>query len=302
MILAYMVKKLPTHATMRKMTHIGLDSIGVVIFCIGSVWTPKQVFYLFYAPLKIVLTSVRNSILPSFAPKLIDAFSCHGRTKRSPPAFVMFEQWIFRIMGIHDRWKKNHTRELFFHLFSVIGHVDQHLRGSMSMPYKLDFLLFGRFPDKINILYQVIGQIKNCKVPIISPVWIIKVVASTVFVTSGVSKPHVVPLIDKLNYGRKFFSNDPAVGRCKKSMLKVHYFCIGLCMMSSDPKKRLGMSISRFRWVTLVVHTLFFDHLLKVSVIVFILAGFVNVNASVDLVEKWRLSWIKLGIINEALL
>lgn len=128
----------------------------------------------------------------------------------------------------------------------MIGHVDQHLRGSMSMPDKLDLLLIGRFPDKVNGVYQIIGQIKNCEFPIISPVWIIKVVGPTVFVTSRVSKPHVVPLIDKLNYGRGFFPNDPAVGRCKESMLKVDYFCIGLRMMSFDPKKRISMSISRF--------------------------------------------------------
>ena len=53
-----------------------------------------------------------------------------------------------------------------------------------------------------------------------------------VFVTSQIPKPHVVPLIDKLNYGRVLFPYDPdadqAVGRCKESMLKVDYFCIGL--------------------------------------------------------------------------
>jgi hypothetical protein len=64
-------------------------------------------------------------------------------------------------------------------------------------------------------------------------------------------------------------------------------------MMSFDPKKGVGMSISRLSWVTLVFHTLFFDHLLKLFVVIWISASFVNVNTSVDLVVKWRFSWIK---------
>lgn len=82
-------------------------------------------------------------------------------------------------------------------------------------------------------------------------------------------------------------------------MLKVHHFCIGLGMMSFDPKKGLGMSISRFSWVTLVFHTLFFDHLLKVFVVIWISASFVNINTSVDIVEKWRFS--RIITLNEAL-
>jgi hypothetical protein len=115
----------------------------------------------------------------------------------------------------------------------------------MSMPNKLDLLLTGLFPDVINRVHQIIGQVKNCELPIVSPVWIIIIVVSTVFVASRVSKPHVVTLIYKLDYGRNFFPNDPAVGRCKESMLKISHFCIGLRMMSFDPKKGVGMSISR---------------------------------------------------------
>lgn len=147
-------------------------------------------------------------------------------------------------MGEYDRRKKNHTGEFFLHLFSVKGHVDQHLSGSMSMPDKLDFLLIGLFSNKVNSFDQIIGQIKNCEIPIISPVWIIMVVAPTVLVTSRVSKPDVIPLVYKLDYGRALFLNDPAVGRGKKSVLKIHYFRISLCMMSFDPKKGLAMSIN----------------------------------------------------------
>ena len=296
-VLTYMVKKLPTYATMREVTHVGLDSIRVVMIFVGSVWTPKQVLNLFYAPLIVLEILVADSILPSFAPKLVNIFG--SSTKRSPITFVVFQQFIFRIVGKYDWWKKNHTGEFFLHLFSVIGHIDQHLRGSMSMPNKLDLFLPGRFPDKINCFYQIIGQVKNCELPIVSPVCVIIVVLSTVFVTSRVSKPHVVTLIDKLDYGWNFFPNDPAVGRSKESMLKVNNFCIGLSMMSFDPKKGLSMSISRFGWVTLIFQTLFFDHLLKVFVVIWISASFVYVNTSVDFVKKWRFSWIVT--LNEAL-
>ena len=147
-------------------------------------------------------------------------------------------------MGEYDRRKKNHTGEFFLHLFPVKCHIDQHLSGSMGMPDKLDFLLIGLFSDKINGFDQIIGQIKNSEVPIISPVWIIMVVSSTVLVTSRISKPDVISLIDKLDNWRALFLNDPAVGRSKKSVLKIHYFCISLCMMSFDPKKGLAMSIN----------------------------------------------------------
>jgi hypothetical protein len=36
-VLTYMVKELPTDATMREMTHVGFDSILVVILFVGSV-------------------------------------------------------------------------------------------------------------------------------------------------------------------------------------------------------------------------------------------------------------------------
>lgn len=37
MVLTYVVKKLPTHTTVREMTHVGFYSIGVVIIRIGSI-------------------------------------------------------------------------------------------------------------------------------------------------------------------------------------------------------------------------------------------------------------------------
>ena len=169
----------------------------------------------------------------------------------------------------------------------------------MSMSDKLNFLLARRLPDEINWVYQILGHIKNSEIPIISPIWIKEVMAPTVFVASRVSKPHVIALVDKLDHRRKFFSDDPTVGRCKKSMLEENNLSIGLSMMSFHSENRLMMSISWLLLVALIVHTLFFYHLLEVFVIIVILAGFINIDARVDIVEKWRFSWIK--IIEKAL-
>lgn len=165
------------------------------------------------------------------------------------------------------------------------------------MPNKLDLVLLCLLPDKINRFYQIIGQIKNCEVPIVSPVWIIEIVAPTIFIASGISKPDVIALIDQLYDGRAFFPNDPAVGGSEKAVLKECDRCIWLSMVSFDPKKRLAMPIGRFCCVALVFHALFFNHLLEVFVIIGIFASLFNIGSGVDLVEKWRLSRILLTAI-----
>ena len=241
-ILANVVKELPTDATMREVTHVGLNSILVIKLSVCGVRTPKQVLDLFDAPLVLFEILVSDSVLPSFAPELVGV-SCFS-TERPPVFFVVFEQWVLRIVGVYDRRQKCGARNLFFHLVSVLCQVDKHLCRSMSMSNKLNLLLFGVFPDVINRFYQVVRQIKNGELPIISPVWIIVVVTPAVFVASRVSKPHIVALVDELDHGRDFFPNDPAVGRCKESVLKIHNLCIRLRMMSSNPEDGISMTIS----------------------------------------------------------
>lgn len=246
-----MLYKGMTDTAMREVTHVCLDTLRVVVLFVRGEALPEHLLKHFYG---LSISVALHTLLEAFTPQL--AVALNRAPEAAPIARVHFVEGIESEARICNRCQSNERLELAINLLRTIDHVDHHLSGTMAATDEAQAALARLLEHKVNVLFDVVRQVKQVEVPVLVPILVVFFVSATVLVTTRVAEPHVVASPGEGECKRVLLVHDPAIGRLKQSVLQEDYLGVRSAIRSSDTEDRLVVGVTVAHAMALVKVTL----------------------------------------------